>query len=59
MKRLPKIAKEQNIGVSTLIDYCERLGHTRVTRNSKIEPKLESQIIDLHKGKKNYSRNIS
>lgn len=51
MKRLPQIAKEQNIGVSTLIDYCERLGHTRVTRNSKIDPKLESQIIDLHKGK--------
>lgn len=51
MKRLPQIAKEQNIGVSTLIDYCERLGHTRVTRNSKIDPKLESEIIDLHKGK--------
>ena len=51
MKRLPQIAVEQNIGVSTLIDYCERLGHTRVTRNSKIDPKLESQIIDLHKGK--------
>ena len=51
MKRLPRIAIEQNIGVSTLIDYCERLGHTRVTRNSKIDSKLESQIIDLHKGK--------
>ena len=51
MKRLPQIAKEQNIGVSTLIDYCNRLGHTRVTRNSKIDPKLEGQIIDLHKGK--------
>lgn len=51
MKRLPQIAKEQNIGVSTLIDYCERLGHTRVTQNSKIDSKLESQIIDLHKGK--------
>lgn len=51
MKRLPQIAKEQNIGVSTLIDYCERLGHTRVTRNSKIDSKLEGQIIDLHKGK--------
>lgn len=51
MKRLPQIAKEQNIGVSTLIDYCERLGHTRVTQHSKIDLKLESQIIDLHKGK--------
>jgi len=51
MKRLPQIAKEQNIGFSTLIDYCERLGHSRVTQNSKIDPKLENQIIDLHKGK--------
>lgn len=51
MKRLPQISKEQNIGVSTLIDYCERLGHTGVTRNSKIDSKLESQIIDLHNGK--------
>ena len=51
MKRLPQIAKEQNIGVSTLIDYCERLGHTRVTQHSKIDSKLERQIIDLHKGK--------
>jgi hypothetical protein len=51
MKRLPQIAKEQNIGVATLIDYCERLGHTRSTRHSKIDSQLESQIIDLHKGK--------
>lgn len=51
MKRLPQIAKEQNIGVNTLIDYCERLGHTRATRHSKIDQQLESQIIDLHKGK--------
>lgn len=58
MKRLPQIAKEQNIGVSTVIDYCDRLGHTRVTRNSKIDPKLESQIVDLHKGKIEVSQKI-
>lgn len=51
MKRLPQIAKEQNIGASTLINYCEQLGYKRVNRNSKIDSKLESQIIDLHKGK--------
>jgi hypothetical protein len=51
MKRLPQIGKELNIGVSTLIDYCERLGHTRLTRNSKIDSELEHQIIAFHKGK--------
>ncbi|GEM_PF-2334967 len=51
MKRLTQIAKEQNIGVNTLIDYCERLGHSRATPHSKIDPQLESQIIALHKGK--------
>jgi len=51
MKRLRQIGKELNIGVSTLIDYCERLGHTRVTTHSKIDSQLENQIIALHNGK--------
>lgn len=51
MKRLPQIGKELNIGVSTLIDYCERLGHTRLTQNSKIDSQLENQIVALHNGK--------
>lgn len=51
MKRLPQIAKEHNIGVNTLIEYCDRLGHTRTTPHSKIDSQLENQIINLHNGK--------
>ncbi len=58
MKRLPQIAKEQNIGVITLIDYCQKLGQTGVTRNSKIDPKLESLLIELHTGKNEVTEKI-
>jgi hypothetical protein len=53
MKRLPQIGKELNVRVSTLLDYCNRLGHTGVSQHSKIDQQLENQIIDLHKGKIN------
>lgn len=51
MKRLPQIAKEQNIGVKTLIEYCDRIGHEGTTPHSKIDSQLESQIINLHNGR--------
>lgn len=51
MKRLIQIGKELNIGVSTLIDYCERLGHTKMNPHSKIDSQLENQIIALKEGK--------
>jgi hypothetical protein len=51
MKRIPQIAKELNVGVSTLVDYCRKLGHTRVSLNSKVDQQLENQIIAIYEGK--------
>jgi hypothetical protein len=48
MKRLLQIGKELNIGLATLIDYCERLGYISLSPHSKIHSEIESQIIELH-----------
>src|SRR5690554_789195 len=49
MKRLPQIGIELNIGITTLLEYCLRLERADITKNSKIDPQLEQQIIALHK----------
>jgi hypothetical protein len=55
MKRLPQIGKELNVAVTRLLEYCHRLGHEGLSPHSKIDPQLENQIIDLHRGEINNS----
>lgn len=51
MKRLLQLAKEKNISVTKLIEYCIKLGHASINQHSKIDLELEDKIIALHKGK--------
>ena len=50
MKRIIQIAKELNVGVSTILEYLERLGHPSENQNSKIDNELEKLIIQLNAG---------
>jgi hypothetical protein len=51
MKRILQIAKDLNVGVSTIIAYCDKLGQSLDSPNSRIDQELESYIIALHEGK--------
>ncbi|MCX7928927.1 MAG: DUF6011 domain-containing protein [Patescibacteria group bacterium] len=49
MKRIVKIAKDLDVGVKTILNYCRILGQNNKSSNSKVDINLENQIIALHK----------
>jgi len=51
MKRAAQIARELNIGISTLGYYMEIVGEVLSNPNQKIDPKTEIQISELTKKK--------
>lgn len=57
MKRILQVAKDLNVGIATVFDYCSKLGHNIESRNVKVDQHLENQIIAVHEGKFDFSKN--